>query len=143
MKELRTDLNLETYIQLVEAMKNQGYQLYGLFIQEELVSLVGFEERLNLYLGKHIFIYDLVTSVKHRSKGFGEVLLEFVHHYATAQGASHVALESGLSRTDTHRFYTDKMDYSITSYSFRKRLLKNSIPRTITNMELTRCTENI
>lgn len=122
MKELRTDLTLDMYRELVTSMRPQGYKLYALYADDEIVSLAGIELRVNLYLGKHVFIYDLVTSAAYRSNGYGEMLLHFVHEYARDCGASCVALESGLARTEAHRFYTDKMGYTITSYSFRKQL---------------------
>ncbi|TCI54114.1 GNAT family N-acetyltransferase [Exiguobacterium sp. SH1S21] len=122
MKELRTELTLDTYRELVAAMQTQGYELYALYADDTIVSLAGIELRVNLYLGKHVFIYDLVTSATHRSNGYGERLLHFVNEYARDQGATCVALESGLARTEAHRFYTEKMGYTITSYSFRKQL---------------------
>ncbi|WP_312845890.1 MULTISPECIES: GNAT family N-acetyltransferase [Exiguobacterium] len=122
MNQLRTDLTLEAYLELVSAMRPQGYELYALYADDTIVSLAGIEVRVNLYLEKHVFIYDLVTCMNHRSKGYGEMLLHFVHEYARDLGAKYVALESGLARTEAHRFYTDKMDYAITSYSFRKQL---------------------
>lgn len=122
MKELRTDLTLDMYRNLVTSMRPQGYELYALYADDEIVSLAGIELRVNLYLGKHVFIYDLVTSAAHRSNGYGEMLLHFVHEYARDCDATWVALESGLARSEAHRFYTDKMGYTITSYSFRKQL---------------------
>lgn len=122
MNQLRTDLTLNTYRELVAAMRPQGYELYALYANDTIVSLAGIEVRVNLYLEKHIFIYDFVTCADHRSNGYGEMLLHFVHEYARDRGAHYVALESGLARTEAHRFYKDKMDYAITSYSFRKQL---------------------
>lgn len=122
MNQLRSDLTLDAYRELVAAMRIQGYELYALYAGDTIVSLAGIEFRVNLYLEKHVFIYDLVTCVNHRSNGYGEMLLHFVHDYARDRGAKFVALESGLVRTEAHRFYTDKMDYAITSYSFRKQL---------------------
>lgn len=122
MNQLRTVLTLNTYRELVAAMRPQGYELYALYADDTIVSLAGIEVRVNLYLEKHVFVYDLVTCMNHRSKGYGEMLLHFVHEYARDHGAKYVALESGLARTEAHSFYTDKMDYAITSYSFRKQL---------------------
>ena len=122
MSQLRTDLTLDVYRELVAAMRPQGYELYALYADDTIVSLAGIEVRVNLYLEKHVFVYDLVTCMNHRSKGYGEMLLHFVHEYARDRGAKYVSLESGLARTEAHRFYKDKMDYAITSYSFRKQL---------------------
>jgi len=106
MSQLRTDLTLDAYHELVAAMRPQGYELYALYADDTIVSLAGIEVRVNLYLEKHVFIYDLVTCANHRSNGYGEMLLHFVHEYARDLGAKYVSLESGLARTEAHRFYS-------------------------------------
>ncbi len=122
MKQLRTDLTEETYLKLLRNMRKDGYKLYALYIEDEIVSLVGLSWRINFYNKRHIFIYDLVTDISHRSFGYGERLLEYIHNWASENGAEYVALESGLQREDAHRFYEDKLEYDKWCYSFRKTL---------------------
>lgn len=122
IKQLRTDLTEETYLGLLQDMKKDGYKLYALYIENEIVSLVGFSWRTNFYNKRHIFIYDLVTDISHRSNGYGEKLLEYTHNFADKNGAEYVALESGLQRRDAHRFYEEKFKYDKWCYSFRKTL---------------------
>lgn len=122
MKQLRTDLTEETYIELLQDMSKDGYKLYAMYVEDEIVSLVGLSWRINFYNKRHIFIYDLVTDVSQRSFGYGEKLLKYVHDWAKENGAEYVALESGLQRSDAHRFYEDKLDYDKCCYSFRKTL---------------------
>ncbi|WP_419880527.1 GNAT family N-acetyltransferase [Peribacillus sp. B-H-3] len=122
MKQLRTDLTEETYIELLQDMSKDGYKLYAMYVEEKIVSLVGLSWRINFYNKRHIFIYDLVTDVSQRSFGYGEKLLKYIHDWANENGAEYVALESGLQRSDAHRFYEDKLDYDKWCYSFRKTL---------------------
>lgn len=122
MKALRTDLSLESYLSLRQVMTQEGYQLFGLYAKGELVSLAGIRVCTNLYNGRHVFIYDLVTSPDHRSHGYGERLLTYIHDYGREQGAALVALESGVKRNDAHRFYEERMGYTRRSYSFRKEI---------------------
>lgn len=122
IKQLRTDLTEETYLGLLQDMKKDGYKLYALYIENEIVSLVGLSWRTNFYNKRHIFIYDLVTDISHRSNGYGERLLECIHNWANENGAEYVALESGLQRRDAHRFYEEKIEYDKWCYSFRKTL---------------------
>ncbi|TQR15629.1 GNAT family N-acetyltransferase [Psychrobacillus soli] len=122
MKQLRTDLTEETYIELLQDMSKDGYKLYAMYVEGEIVSLVGLSWRINFYNKRHIFIYDLVTDVSQRSFGYGEKLLKYIHDWASESGAEYVALESGLQRSDAHRFYQDKLDYDKWCYSFRKTL---------------------
>lgn len=122
MHELRTDLSEETYLALFGEMRKEGYRLFALYVDEEIVSLAGIGERVNLYNKHHIYIYDLITSSNHRSKGYGKLLLEYVHRLASELGVEYVALESGLARRDAHRFYEEKLGYEKWCYSFRKKL---------------------
>ena len=122
MKQLRTDLTEETYIELLQDMSKDGYKLYAMYVENEIVSLAGLSWRINFYNKRHIFIYDLVTDVSQRSFGYGEKLLQYIHDWANENGAEYVALESGLQRIDAHRFYEDKLNYDKWCYSFRKSL---------------------
>ncbi|MGG1574674.1 GNAT family N-acetyltransferase [Fictibacillus sp. NRS-1165] len=76
--------------------------------------------RTNFYNKKHIFVYDLVTLADYRSKGCGEKLLDYVHHWAKEQGCEFATLESGIQRKDANRFYENKMGYERYSILFGK-----------------------
>ena len=122
MKQLRLDLTMETFLELLGQMIKDGYRLFALFAQNQIVALAGVSLRTNFYSGRHVYIYDLVTDVSKRSHGYGESLLNFIHEWAKENGAEFVALESGIQRTDAHRFYEDRMDYDKWCFSFRKKL---------------------
>lgn len=122
MKQLRTDLTEDSYLELLAVMRKEGYQLFALYDEEKVVSLVGLSWRTNFYNKKHIYIYDLVTDAAGRSRGYGERLLNFIHSWGKENGAEYVALESGIHRNDAHRFYEEKLNYDKWCYSFRKTL---------------------
>jgi GNAT superfamily N-acetyltransferase len=122
LNQLRTDLTEESYFELLQEMQKDGYKLFALYYNEKIVSLVGLSWRINFYNKRHLFIYDLVTDSEHRSFGYGEKLLSYIHSWAKEQGADYVALESGLQRIHAHRFYEEKLDYDKWCYSFRKTL---------------------
>lgn len=122
MKQLRTDLTEELYINLLSEMTKDGYRILALCVEGKMVSLAGLSLRINFYNKKHIFIYDLVTDENSRSCGYGEKMLKYVHEWAKEKGAEFVSLESGLQRTEAHRFYEEKMMYDKWCYSFRKAL---------------------
>jgi GNAT superfamily N-acetyltransferase len=122
MNQLRTDLTRETYLELLGEMRKEGYSLYALYKDNQIVSLAGLSSRVNFYNKRHVFIHDLVTDAAYRSYGFGEKLLRYIHNWAKENGAAYVALESGIQRNNAHRFYEDKLDYDKWCYSFRKSL---------------------
>ena len=122
MNELRTALNQETYLDFLHSMRKEGYRMFALILNEEIVALSGIVILTNFYFGKHVFVYDLVTKSSERSRGYGELMLGHIHRFAKDNGCGIVALESGLTREDAHRFYTTKMGYEKLGYSFTKRI---------------------
>lgn len=120
MKQLRTHLSEALFLSMVEEMKPAGYTVFGCFDDEQLVAVAGFSITVNLYYGKHVWVYDLITDQHTRSKGYGEELLNFIESFALHNNCNCVALSSGLQRVDAHRFYEDKMGYSKMSYVFKK-----------------------
>lgn len=122
MKELRTHLDLDTYLSLLEEMRLQGYRLFALEENGRLVALAGAVVMTNLYNGRYLFIFDLVTKEEERSKGYGAKLLRHLEAFARARGCRLVELTSGIRRKDAHRFYEEKMGYTRSSWVFRKNL---------------------
>lgn len=120
LKQLRTDLTEGSYLELLKQMKQNGYKLFALYNENRIVALTGVGLQVNFYNKKYVFVYDLVTDEEHRSKGYGYKLLSYIDKWAKANGAEFVALESGIQRTNAHRFYEEKLDYNKWCYSFRK-----------------------
>ncbi|NBD24892.1 GNAT family N-acetyltransferase [Paenibacillus glycinis] len=122
MKELRTHLSQRTYLDFLRKMREEGYKMFALYENNEIVALAGLSILTNFYFGKHAFIYDLVTKSTARSKGHGRELLAHIHHYARENGCGIVALGSGLANIDAHRFYETKMGYEKAAYTLIKVL---------------------
>lgn len=123
MKQLRTHLDEESYLELVEeAVQKEGYQLAALYEENQVAAVVGYQPMITLYNGRAIWVCDLVTDSKYRSKGHGAALLSYVEAWAKENGFGIVSLSSGVKRLDAHRFYEDKMDYDKVSYVYLKRL---------------------
>jgi len=123
VKQLRTHLNFEDYVELVKKMKPHGYQIFCLFENGKIVSYAGFAILTNLYYGEHIWVYELVTDEANRNKGYGKLLLSHIEKYAKNNSLNCVALSSGLQKEDAHRFYETGMNYNKVSYVFKKNLL--------------------
>lgn len=115
---LRPNLIQERYLELIESMKIQGYQL--LFIEEEngeVPAILGFRYLTMLYCGNIIYIDDLSTLPEARGKGYGNTLLDFVINLAHENHLDGVHLDSGHQRFDAHRLYLNKK-FNITSHHF-------------------------
>ncbi|WP_331234365.1 GNAT family N-acetyltransferase [Natronorarus salvus] len=116
VSELR-DLEREEYRELYAAMREEGYHLFGGFVDDEPIAAAGVRVGTNFYLGRHAYVYDLVVTETERSKGHGSALLSFVNEWATERECEAVELESGLWREEAHRFY-ERNGYEKYCFSF-------------------------
>jgi GNAT superfamily N-acetyltransferase len=118
VSQLRTHLDQAEYLEYIERMTANGYRLFGLFADGELVAVAGVDILTNMYYGRHLWVFDLVTDADHRSKGFGERLLRYLEGWAEDRGYEKIALSSGLQRDAAHRFYEERADMDRVSYVF-------------------------
>ena len=96
----------------------------GILLAEDDRRAVGlasvFVEVLSIREGWRCVLEELVVDKSQRSRGVGALLLEAAQAWAREHGCTHLRLESGLGRTDAHRFYLAQgMDQ--VSYSFNRR----------------------
>ncbi|UPM42063.1 GNAT family N-acetyltransferase [Halocatena salina] len=122
MRQLRTHLDEEAYLDYVRQMTAEGYRLFARLVDGEIVALAGIEIQVNMYYGRHVWVCELVTDSDHRSSGHGLALLRFVEEWADEQGCELVALSSGVQRTDAHRFYEERADMERASYVYKQPL---------------------
>lgn len=117
LNELRDHLDEEQYVELYEEMAAEGYTVFACYADADPVAVAGVKITTNFYLGRHAYVYDLVTTERERSKGYGEHLLSFVHEWAAERDCEAVELESGLWRDEAHEFY-ERVGYEKYCYSF-------------------------
>ena len=122
MRELRDHLDEVTFMERVADMRPSGYRLIAVEEDGAIVALAGIGREKNLYYGRYMWVYDLITTGGARSKGHGLALLQRVEEIAREEGCDVLALSSGLHRTDAHRFYLDKAGMDKRSYTFVKEL---------------------
>lgn len=122
MSRLRPHLTPESFVAMVDEMAPKGYRLFAVREDARIVAVAGVGFSTNLYYGRYLWVYDLVTQEEARSKGHGALLLGHLEEMARAEGCDTVALSSGLKRADAHRFYEDKMGFEKASYTFKKDL---------------------
>lgn len=120
--QLQPHLDEERFHSLVDEMIPQGYQMFGLYIEGEIVAVAGFSISCNLYFERHLWLHDLVTDSSERSKGYGKIILTYIEEYAKRKDCQSIALCSRFDRRDAHRFYVEKMGYEKISYVIKKRL---------------------
>jgi GNAT superfamily N-acetyltransferase len=122
MRELRPHLTEERYMSVLGEMGAEGYRMFALRIAGNPVALAGARIASNLYYGRYLWVYDLVTTDSQRSRGHGQRLLGHLEELARAEGCDMIALSSGLQRANAHRFYERRMGYARLSFVFGKSL---------------------
>jgi GNAT superfamily N-acetyltransferase len=81
----------------------------SVFVAEHAGALVGFctayLELNSVRFGQRCWVEDLAVDPERRSEGVGAALLDAAKDWARGAGATHLELDSALTRTDAHRFY--------------------------------------
>lgn len=93
----------------------------SVFVAEDGDSLVGFctayLELSSVRFGQRCWVEDLAVDPERRSQGIGAGLLDAAKDWARRAGATHLELDSALTRRDAHRFY-DRERPSWKSYCY-------------------------
>lgn len=121
MSELRPLLIREEFLATIRTLQEGGYQLLFLEADSEVVALAGFRLAMNLFMGKHLYVDDLVTADKHRSKGYGDTLINWLRDLALQENCTYFHLDSGTHREQAHKFYF-RQGFTITSFHFSEKL---------------------
>jgi len=125
MSELRRHLNREEFLPTIRKMQIEGYHLAYTLERNEIVALAGYRVYTNLFMGKHLYVDDLVTSNKFRSKGYGEKMIKWLREKAKKHACDYFHLDSGTQRSRAHKFYF-MQGFSIASYHFSENLSGNT-----------------
>ena len=75
----------------------------------------------NTFVGRQLYVDDLVTDEKRRSSGVGRALLGYLEQKARAVGIENLSLDSGTQRQQAHKFYF-REDMVVTAFHFGKKL---------------------
>jgi GNAT superfamily N-acetyltransferase len=105
MQQLRQNLKAEEFLARVRRQGLDGYVLIAREQGARIVAVAGFRQRESLFLGRFLYIEDLVTERDQRSQGHGRAMLQWLIGEARRRDCGHVELDSGLQRADAHRFY--------------------------------------
>ena len=105
MRELRTDLVEHEFVPRVRQQQAGGYRLAYLEDGARVCAVAGFRLIDNLVHGRVLYVDDLVTDSRLRSRGHGKALLDTLIQRAKDEGCQCLELDSGVQRFEAHRFY--------------------------------------
>jgi GNAT superfamily N-acetyltransferase len=122
LRELYASLDEDRYAGLLAEMVVDGYRQFALRNETaEIVAVAGVAVHVNLYYGRHLYVYDLVVKEEARSKGYGGLLMDHVEGVARREGCETAALACDLEREGALRLY-ERRGYQKPSYAMRKAL---------------------
>ena len=105
MVQLRPHIPAEGFVEHIRRQMGGGYELAFVEHDGVAVAVAGFRELENLAWGRFVYVDDLVTDGRHRSAGYGSMLLEWLLGVARSRDCDALHLDSGVQRFDAHRFY--------------------------------------
>jgi GNAT superfamily N-acetyltransferase len=106
MRELRPMLtSADDFVARVQQQQAQGFHLAFLESEGQVVTVAGFRVQHMLVTGLTMYVDDLVTGEKFRSRGHGKAMLDWLIARAREQGCETFSLDSGTHRRDAHAFY--------------------------------------
>ena len=122
LRQLYPSLDEGRYLALLAEMIDDGYRQFALRNEAgEVVAVAGVAVHVNLYYGRHLYVYDLVVKEDERSKGYGGLLMDHVEGVARREGCETAALACDLEREGALRLYESR-GYQKPSYAMRKAL---------------------
>ena len=121
ISQLRTHLNKEKFLATVRHMETEGYKLAFIEDKGVVVAVAGYRVYSNLFMGRNLYVDDLVTLANSRSRGYGEQMVKWLRDEARKENCNFYHLDSGTQRGEAHKFYF-KQGFTIASYHFSEQL---------------------
>jgi len=123
MLELRPHVtSAEVFVaQVLRMQQERGYHLAYAADDAGPAAVAGFHFGESFSWGRYLYVDDLVTLERARSKGFGAALLRWLEDYACDHGCRELHLDSGFHRERAHAFYA-REGMERRSYHFKKVL---------------------
>lgn len=122
MRQLRPHIAVTDYLPRVRRMMDSdGYRLAAVRDAGVVRAVAGYRFMEMLYCGQILYVDDLITDERGRSKGYGKRLLSWLQEEARSRKCDELHLDSGVQREHAHRFYF-REGLTITAYHFRTKL---------------------
>jgi GNAT superfamily N-acetyltransferase len=105
VSQLRPHLDEDRFVTQTLRQFDEGFRATALYVDDVPRAFAGWRVFEKLFVGKHLYVDDLVTDASVRSRGLGKALLDWLKSEALHLGCARLDLDSGTQRKDTHAFY--------------------------------------
>jgi GNAT superfamily N-acetyltransferase len=120
--QLRAELTPESFAEIYAEGYPQGLRFTAAFDHDDrCVGVAGWRVIATTFAVRKLYVDDLVTAAVSRGGGVGGALLGELTRRAREAGCRVIDLDSGVHRSDAHRFYMRER-MRITSLHFGKSL---------------------
>ena len=121
--ELGYDVSCEDLTaRILQMQKDKNYVILTAAHEEKVVGFIGLQICLAFEIeGKAMRIIALAVARHSQGQGIGSALIQEAEKYANENNISIISVNSGLKRTEAHRFY-EKQSFYKKGYSFCKRI---------------------
>ncbi len=121
LMELRTDLTTEVFAAVYDEAYPRGLRYLAAYDDGRCVGVAGGRVMATTAGIRKLYVDDLVTTAAARSRGVGAAVLAELVERAIAAQCQALDLDSGVQRTDAHRFY-QRERLEITGFHFARRV---------------------
>lgn len=122
MKELRPHLSYEDFLSIyTDSHKNDGYEIVAIEENNQILAIMGYRFLSDYVRGRHIYIDDLVTTERIRSRGLGAELLKFAEDLANSSGCQSLRLCTGIENERGMKFY-DRQGWTKRAFAYTKKI---------------------
>ena len=103
----------------------QNYKCVGVFDGDVLIGLSGLWILTKYYVGRHIEPDNVIIHPEYRGTGVGELLMQWIHDYAVAQGCTASELNCYTSNHAAQKFWANQ-GYKLLGFHYQKKLTPNN-----------------
>lgn len=121
LKMLNEKTDEVTLVSRLKEMTGHNYKCVGVYDNENLIGITGFWILYKHYVGKHIEPDNVIIHPDYRSKGIGELMMNWLYTYAKNEGCLAVELNCYVSNHKGVRFWIQQ-GYRIIGYHMQKLL---------------------
>jgi GNAT superfamily N-acetyltransferase len=105
IKQLNVGLKLADYKRMLKDMLKHNYRMIGVYDKTKCIGISGFWIATKIYSDKYVELDNVVIDEKHRSKGIGKLLCDWILNEAKKQGCKTAMLDAYVENSSGHSFY--------------------------------------
>lgn len=117
LNEVYPSLTKEDYSKELDFMLENNYGQVGVYENDICIGITGYWIGTKLWCGKYLELDNVVISEKHRGKGVGEMLFEYMEKKAVELNCNMLALDSYTDNFKAHKFFY-KQKYNPRGFHF-------------------------